>query len=803
MKFIRQNWKPFREFLRNTKLLARPLDDILLKFLYAAVLIIVIILLLPSERAFEYSNLTVNTVAPEEIIAPFKFAIQKTEAELQKEREAARASVPPVFDKNPETESRQKIQLASFFEKLQEFFYWYDLEYRNRKNQGREKQQPPFGPSESPVDSFLQQIELKYNVNLDQALLQELHSLYREKKLPKLAKDLERVLTQVYSKGILDRSKENIVEKEIVITQSGIEEKTPLADVQEVKEVKAFIENYLANRYPEGATEIKSANYLILAFLAPNLIYNESITNERKENAVHDVPLTRGYVEQDERIIDSNEKVTEEVYQKLSSLSIALKERSALQSGWQQVKFHTGKLLFSLALLFLTVLYLYSYRQAIFNDNRLLGMITIIFLLHFALSILIHNFIDRPHFTIPIVLAPMLLGMLLDFGVAFVSTITLSLIMGAIYGNDYTLTFMMLVVGTIAIFSVHKIRKRGQMYRAIVYIMGAYLAINLIFGFLLFKSMRDIFINYAFCLVDAIIIPMTIFLLIGIFERLFDVTTDITLLELSDLNHPLLKRLSVNAPGSFHHSILVANLAEAGAEAITANSLLTRVGCYFHDIGKVLKPEYFVENQMGGVNKHNNLSPHMSALILTNHVKEGIKLADKHNLPKAVKQFIPEHHGTSLMSYFYHKLLESSDEKEVDENNFRYPGPKPQTRETAIAMLADTVEAASRSLNNPTPQRIRNLVDTLVEKKIEEGQLDECDLTLNQIKQIKNAFLPILNGIHHGRIEYPGSDADKEKKAAKEKAPLQKKSNAGADSKKNGDQPQPSDINKDRHAHSN
>jgi membrane-associated HD superfamily phosphohydrolase len=207
-------------------------------------------------------------------------------------------------------------------------------------------------------------------------------------------------------------------------------------------------------------------------------------------------------------------------------------------------------------------------------------MITIIFLMQFALGGLIENVISRPHFAIPLVLAPMLLGILLDFGVAFVSTVTLSLILGAVYGNDYILAFMMLIVSTVALFSVRRIRKRGQMYRAILFIMAAYLVTNFIFGFLHFRTVQDIFINYAYCLVDAIIIPMIAFLLIGIFERLFDVTTDITLLELSDLNHPLLKRLSVKAPGSFHHSILVANLAEAASEAIGANSLLTRVGCF-------------------------------------------------------------------------------------------------------------------------------------------------------------------------------------------------------------------------------
>ncbi len=375
----------------------------------------------------------------------------------------------------------------------------------------------------------------------------------------------------------------------------------------------------------------------------------------------------------------------------------------------------------------------------------------------------------------------MLLSMLLDFGIAFIGTVTLSLILGAILGNDYTLTFMTLIVGSIAVFSVQKIRNRGQMFRAILYILLGYLGVQLIFGLFHFESMKEILKDFGvYLLPNAILIPTVVFLMIGLFERLFDVTTDITLLELSDLNHPLLKQLSVRAPGSFHHSIVVANLAEAAALAVPrTNALLTRVGCYFHDVGKMLKPEYFVENQMSGVNKHDNLTPRMSSLILVNHVKSGYELAEKYNLPKAVKQFIPEHHGTSLITYFYRKALENKNATDIEESNFRYPGPMPQSKETGIAMLADTVEAASRTLQNPTPQRIRNLVDSLVDKKIEEGQLDNCDLTLKHINDIKNAFIPILTGIHHVRIEYPGEPSEKEKKPTNEKTSLRVKSTAG------------------------
>jgi hypothetical protein len=231
--------------------------------------------------------------------------------------------------------------------------------------------------------------------------------------------------------------------------------------------------------------------------------------------------------------------------------------------------------------------------------------------------------------------------------------------------------------------------------------------------------------------------------------------------------------LSVEAPGTFHHTIIVGNLAEAASKAIGANALLARVGCYYHDVGKVLKPEYFVENQMDAMNKHEKLTPTMSCLILNNHIKKGLELAEKHRIPKLVKQFIPEHHGTSLMSFFYNKALKTMDPKDVNENDFRYPGPKPQSKETAIAMLADTVEAASRTLQKPTPQRIRGFVDTLIDKKVEEEQLNESHLTLKEIDQIKEAFIPILMGIHHVRIEYPsGEETPGDKRPTKELAEI-------------------------------
>jgi putative nucleotidyltransferase with HDIG domain len=246
-----------------------------------------------------------------------------------------------------------------------------------------------------------------------------------------------------------------------------------------------------------------------------------------------------------------------------------------------------------------------------------------------------------------------------------------------------------------------------------------------------------------------------------VFERLFDITTDVTLLELSDLNHPLLKELSVKAPGTFHHSIIVGNLSESAAMSIGANSLLARVGSYYHDIGKMDKPEYFVENQQDKVNKHKGLAPNMSALILASHVKNGLEMAEKHRLPKIIRDFIPEHHGRNLMSYFYNKALEEKDAKDVHDSDYRYPGPSPRSKETAIVMLADTIEAAARTINNPTAGRLRKQVEELVEQRFLDGELDDSDLTMRDLKGVIEGFMSVLLGIYHQRIEYPKAEEGK------------------------------------------
>ncbi|MEK9135788.1 MAG: HDIG domain-containing metalloprotein, partial [Bacteroidota bacterium] len=246
------------------------------------------------------------------------------------------------------------------------------------------------------------------------------------------------------------------------------------------------------------------------------------------------------------------------------------------------------------------------------------------------------------------------------------------------------------------------------------------------------------------------------------FERVFSVTTDLTLMELSHFNHPLLRKLAEQASGTYHHSLTMASLAEAAASAVGANEVLARVGALFHDIGKLVKPNYFVENQKGSRNRHDKLTPRMSSLIISAHVKEGMSLGEEHKLPQEVIDFIPMHHGTTRIEFFYNKAVElahqSEDEtkiEEIIEQDYRYPGPKPQTRETGIMMLADAVEASTRTLDDPSPQKLEGVIDEIIRKRFEEGELDECPLTLKDLTKIKAAFLSVLVGIHHSRVKYP------------------------------------------------
>ena len=379
----------------------------------------------------------------------------------------------------------------------------------------------------------------------------------------------------------------------------------------------------------------------------------------------------------------------------------------------------------------------------------------------------------------PYAFAPLVLSVLLGRNHGLYAAVFVSLWSSILFGRiDASLLVISLISGFTAVYLTLQVRRRGQLIRAGVGVGLAIWLSSLSFGMIgpinLFPPMDNdwgmVGLQSALTLGNGIITAMIVGGALPMLEHLFQITTDVSWLELSDLNHPLLRRMTIEAPGTYHHSLVVANLAEAAAEKIGANATLCRVCSYFHDVGKLVKPEYFTENMNFERNPHDDLAPSMSALIIIAHVKEGVDLALKNKLNQRIIDIIQEHHGTSLVYYFYQRAIQQQEDAraggkimnireedipEVQEESFRYGGPKPQTKESAIVSLADIVESASRSLEKPTPQKVEQLVNELIEERIADGQLDECDLTLGELRVIAKRFRFTLMTMLHTRIAYP------------------------------------------------
>jgi putative nucleotidyltransferase with HDIG domain len=370
--------------------------------------------------------------------------------------------------------------------------------------------------------------------------------------------------------------------------------------------------------------------------------------------------------------------------------------------------------------------------------------------------------LDSALFGIPIAAGAMFVSLLFDFHTAITFSFTVSLLTG-LWLQDASFAVYAFVGSITAAFSVIRCKKRSGLLKGGGYVIAANVVTVIII--LLFKG--DLFTekgppSILFASLGGMTVAAIVSLLLPLIEYSFKVTTDISLLELLDLNQPIMKNLMISAPGTYHHSVIVGNLVESAAEAAGVNPLLARVSAYYHDIGKIKMPDYFIENQGGPVSRHEKLTPHMSSMIIVNHVKEGVELAWQYKLPEPIIDIIEQHHGTMLVSYFYQKAKEKGEELLPVAEDYKYHGPRPQTRVAALVMTADAVEAASRVLTDPTPARITSLVDRIINHIFLEGQLDECELTLKDIHEIKKRFTYILTGIFHRRVDYPGFDFSNE-----------------------------------------
>jgi len=405
--------------------------------------------------------------------------------------------------------------------------------------------------------------------------------------------------------------------------------------------------------------------------------------------------------------------------------------------------------------------YLFKYQPEIFKDIKKLIMLNILSIIAILLARIL-GVISL--FVIPLACIPMLMTILINDEVSIGLNILNCILISVAVNFNFEITVLAVFNSIIGVMLLKKMQQRNDILYSAIFIALMNLALYLSMGFLLSNSIVEVLKKAGMVSLASLISGVLTIGFLPFFESFFDIVTTVKLLELSNPNHPLLKRLLLEAPGTYHHSVLVANLAEVAAEAVGANPVLARVSSYYHDIGKIKRPYFFKENQLGNDNPHDKITPNLSTLIIISHVKDGLELAKEFKVPKVIQDVIQQHHATSLVKYFYVTMKNSSETPEdIKEEDFRYPGPNPESREAAIIMLADAVEAAVRSIPNPTKNKIEEMVNNIIKERLSDGQLDNCDLTLKDLEKIRKAFLKVFTGIYHQRIEYPLDKWEKEK----------------------------------------
>ncbi len=717
----------------------------------------------------------------QEVIAPFRFPVYKSEAQFAAERDSVRYEEPPLFARVPDAVARTDAAIDSLDRQLTTLFQAYVNWQQNRVR----------GRAEAARRDSVQYAERlgAFGSRLSAAQLEALLASYAGRAgLPTasregasgppladvLLRSVRTIAGRILPYGVLDVPKDSVLTAQItaVDQEARTEVLIPKEDLYGSNEALTVVRNELSVRFPNQPDAVAIGVEMFRQTVRASLQYLREESEARWREQAEGISQVIGMVEEGESLVRRGDRVTEEMQRQLYSLA---RLRADQQSNIGPLQILLGEVLLALAAFLIFFLYLYLMRRQVFYEARYLLLIGLIFatiIAFFGVAVRLREIADL---AVPVGLASILLTVIFDSRVGMFATVSLACIGGLVFGFDFEFTFATLFAGMLAVFSVRDVKNRSQIIGTAALVFGAYALI--LGGYFLLRAgdPEHLLSDLSLVGINSILLLLA-YPLLWIFERTFGVTTDLSLLELSDTNRPLLKELSLRAPGTFNHVLQVANLAEAAAAAVGANALQARVGALYHDIGKMIKPEYYIENQQGGENPHDRVTPYMSALVIASHVKDGLDIAQQreYHLPEVVQNFIPTHHGTTLMEFFYRKAqeLRGPEDPPVDEMEFRYPGPRPQTNEQGIVMLADSVEAASRSLDKPTPKRLEGLVDAIFRARIEDGQLDGCALTFADLSRIKETFLSILNGIYHLRVKYPDQDkiTGEEKPTPQEKA---------------------------------
>ena len=649
--------------------------------------------MLPKGGQFKYQFQKGKPWQYENLYAPFNFTLKKDKDALDQEREQIRRNAVPYFD----------VDIDVPLEALKDFSALLDLSYQDSlwntpKNRAKER-----------------------GLNL---------------------------VNQIYKTGVLNASGDDYLpEQRVYLKTDNQVRETVYSRLIEREEL-----NGLVDKATQNMTEMSGVfRRIINTVVQDNITYNSVLTNVSIEQALNEINPNNGMVEKGARIIAKGEVVEGDKFQRLTSLKDQFQSQVWSQSNYYWLVFGYA-LLVSLVFMML-FLFLRKYRSEIFENNTKVSFIFINILLMVFVTTIVVKYDASFVYLIPLCTLPIILKSFFDARLGLIVHVLTILLLGFIVPNSFEFMFLQIIAGIVTILTVSELSKRANLFISVGQITAIYIVGYLAFFIVQEGSLERIALqNFVYFIICGLI-TLFAFPLIYAYEKVFGLVSEVSLLELSNTNTPLLKELSDKAPGTFHHSLNVANLAEAAANEIGANSMLVRVGALYHDIGKMSNPTNFTENQVNSINTLEELEPRESATIIINHVIKGVEIARKNKLPDRIIDFIRTHHGTNLVYYFYRKEMDRNGS--ALETEFRYPGPKPFSKETAILMMADSVEAASKSLKEPTSAKINDFVESIVGMQMDQGQFNNAHITLREIELIKKVLKKKLNNMYHLRVAYP------------------------------------------------
>ena len=690
-------------------------------------------LLFPPAEGIEVAGYRAGDVASDDVIAQFSFDVPLSPEELEVARSGAAGSVNPTYRLDAGAARRMTGALEDLFQRI------------GGVTQGEDPDS-----DEARVRALLETEDLELTDGQVRILAD---SVRRALLLQTALGTVEEMLPS----GVVDGFAAQTVQNNRIRVRVGIDS-TALVEVDDVA-TASDLYSAAGRRLPATIATVDAETalrQLLVRMLVPSLVLDEETTEREKDDARRAVSSTKYRIVTGEAIVRANQQIGDTELERLRAYREAQRNRGITTgSGWT-VSTVLGAGLRALLVILVYGLVLFQFRREIYNNFRWV-LVHAVLIAVFVLVAAVVGSRAWPVEYLPVAFATLSVGLLWDGRIALVMAMLLTILTATLPAFDLvTAVPIVFAGGAAAALTVRAVRRRSQTWIFIAVIASGYALMLLALTLLGERSWGAFIGSLPWAALSAALSAILAMGVLPVLEWFTGITTDQTLLEWADPNRPLLGRVSREAPGTYAHTIGVANLAEAAANAIGAHGLLCRVGTYYHDVGKVVRPGYFIENQPGGRNPHARISPATSAAIIREHVTEGLRLAREHAVPEVIRQFIAEHHGTQRIGFFYEKAIEEAgDGDPPDPATFTYPGPRPRSRETAILMLADSLESATRALQDPTPERIRDLVDSIVASKIDDGQLDDCPITQRELAILKDEFTKMLAGMYHTRIDYP------------------------------------------------